>query len=101
MDSLRRLLDQFFDRPYVVTQPAGHRWRVTLQRLMLPGEILPRDGGVKLGKRPGKWTAEVKALRESGMSVPDIARKFNRSRQAIHNVLSGKTAVYEKAGSTA
>ena len=38
----RRPFDQFFDRPYVVTQPAGHRWRRALQRLMLPGEIIPR-----------------------------------------------------------
>ena len=37
----RRRFDQFFDRPYVVTQAAGHRWRLTLQRLMLRSEIIP------------------------------------------------------------
>src|SRR6478672_7321702 len=41
--------------------------------------------GVKLGKRPGKWTAEVKPLHEGGMSVPDIAKRFGKSRQAVHN----------------
>lgn len=48
--------------------------------------------GVKLGKRPGKWTAEVKPLHDCGMSVPEIAKRFNKSRQAVHNVLNGKTA---------
>ena len=39
---LRRSLNQFFDRPNVVGQPAGHRWRLALQRLMLTAEIIPR-----------------------------------------------------------
>jgi hypothetical protein len=34
------------------------------------------------------------ALHEGGMYVPDIARKFSKSRQAVHNVLNGKTATY-------
>ena len=51
--------------------------------------------GVKLGKRPGKWTLEVKPLHDSGMSPSDIARKLGRSRQAVHNVLKGVTATYQ------
>jgi hypothetical protein len=50
--------------------------------------------GVKLGKRPGKWTAEVHSLHQSGTSPADIARKFGRSRQAVHNVPNGVPAVY-------
>ena len=50
--------------------------------------------GVKLGKRPGKWTVEVKPLHDGGMSVTDIAKRFNKSRQAVHNILNGKTATY-------
>ncbi len=50
--------------------------------------------GVRLGKRPGKWTAEVQPLHQSGMSPADIARKLGRSRQAVHNVLNGITAAY-------
>jgi DNA invertase Pin-like site-specific DNA recombinase len=50
--------------------------------------------GVKLGKRPGKWTAEVRPLHQSGMSPADIARKFGRSRQAVHNVLKGVTSTF-------
>src|SRR5262245_39486519 len=37
-----RSLNHLFDRPYVVTQPAGHRWGVPLQRLVLPTEIISR-----------------------------------------------------------
>ena len=55
--------------------------------------------GVKLGKRPGKWTAEVRGLHDSGMSPADIARKFGKSRQAVHNVLKGTTATYVLAKS--
>jgi DNA invertase Pin-like site-specific DNA recombinase len=51
--------------------------------------------GVKLGGRvPGKWTAEVLPLHEQGLSCSQIAAKLNRSRQAVHNVLTGKTATY-------
>lgn len=50
--------------------------------------------GVKLGKRPGKWMAEVKPLHEGGMSVGDIAKRFGKSRQGVRNVLNGKTATY-------
>jgi DNA invertase Pin-like site-specific DNA recombinase len=51
--------------------------------------------GVKLGKRPGKWTTEVKPLHEAGLSPSDIARKLGRSRQAVHNVLKGVTAIHD------
>jgi len=51
--------------------------------------------GVKLGKRPGKWTAEVRALHESGMTPTQIAKRFGKSRQAVHNVLKGITAIYQ------
>ena len=54
-----------------------------------------RARGVKLGKRPGKWTLEVKPLHDAGMSPPDIARKLGRTRQAVHNVLNGKTATWK------
>lgn len=53
--------------------------------------------GVKLGRRPGRWTAEVKALSDKGMSPPEIAKRFGVTRQAVHNVLNGKTAVYKPA----
>ena len=58
------------------------------------GLVAARAKGVKLGKRPGKWTAEVKPLHDGGMSVLDIANRFGKSRQAVHNVLKGKTATY-------
>lgn len=51
--------------------------------------------GVVLGKRPGRWTSEVHGLRKQGMTVQQIALKFNRSKQAVRNVLSGKTGVYQ------
>ena len=43
-NSCRRSLNQFFDRPYVVREVAGHRGRLALQRLMLPPEIIPSYG---------------------------------------------------------
>lgn len=59
------------------------------------GLAAARARGVKLGGRvPGKWTAEVHALRDAGMSVAEIAAKFGKTRQAVHNVLTGKTATY-------
>jgi DNA invertase Pin-like site-specific DNA recombinase len=53
--------------------------------------------GVKLGKRPWKWTGEVKPLRERGMHVPEIAKRFGKSKHAVRNVLSGKTATYSES----
>lgn len=47
-------------------------------------------------KRPGKWTAEVKPLYAKGMSVPEIALRFSKSRQAVWNVIKGKTSVYQQ-----
>jgi hypothetical protein len=35
--------DQLFDRPNTVAGSAGHRCRLALQRLMLTGEIIPRQ----------------------------------------------------------
>ena len=45
-------------------------------------------------KRPGKWTAQVKLLHDSGLSAIEIAKRFGKSRQAVHNVLKGVTAIY-------
>lgn len=59
------------------------------------GLAAAKSRGVKLGKRPGRWTAEVLPLHQSGMSPADIARKLGRTRQAVHNVLKGKTAIYQ------
>ncbi|MEX2308523.1 MAG: recombinase family protein [Pirellulales bacterium] len=61
------------------------------------GLAAAKERGVKLGKRPGKWTAEVKALHEKGMSMTDIAKRFGKTRQAVWNVLNGKTPVYRPA----
>jgi len=70
-------------------------YRTKLSENTKRGLEAARARGVKLGKRPGKWTMEVKALREAGLSVSEIATKFGKSRQAVHNVLNGVTAVYE------
>jgi hypothetical protein len=40
--NLGRILNQFLNCPHTLTQSAGHRWRLTLQRLMLPPKIIPR-----------------------------------------------------------
>src|SRR5262245_47892140 len=39
-----RSLEQFFGRPFVVTQIGCHNWRLTL-RLTLPPEIIPKPVG--------------------------------------------------------
>ena len=59
------------------------------------GLAAAKKRGVKLGKRPGKWTAEVKPLHESGLSASEIAKRFGKSRQAVHNVLKGVTATHQ------
>ena len=38
-----RPLNQFADRPYLVRQPARHRWRLSLQRFVLAAEVVPRE----------------------------------------------------------
>jgi DNA invertase Pin-like site-specific DNA recombinase len=58
------------------------------------GLALAKERGVKLGKRPGKWTQDVKPLHDQGMKPADIARKLGRSRQAVHNVIKGVTPIY-------
>ncbi len=57
--------------------------------------------GVKLGRRPGKWTAEVRSLRDSGLPVSEIARRFGRTPQAVYNVLKGVTPTYVPANQKA
>jgi hypothetical protein len=50
-----------------------------------------REHEARLGGRvPGAWTAEVQPLRDAGMSIPEIAAKFGKSRQAVHNVTDGQ-----------
>lgn len=59
------------------------------------GLAAAKERGVKLGKRPGRWTLEVKPLHDAGMKPAEIARQLKRSRQAVHNVLNGATATYD------
>ena len=59
------------------------------------GLAAAKERGVKLGKRPGKWTLGVKPLHATGTKPADIARKLGRSRQAVHNMLKGLTAAYQ------
>jgi predicted transcriptional regulator len=44
----------------------------------------------------GEWTAQVKPLFDSGMTVPQIAKELGKSRQGVRNVLNGKTATFKK-----
>lgn len=43
ISELRRLLDQFTDRPDVIFDSAGHRWRFVLQRHMNSTEVVERE----------------------------------------------------------
>lgn len=61
------------------------------------GLAAAKERGVKLGKRPGKWTAEVHPLQKQGLSVVEIANRLGKSRQAIHNILKGKSPVWSAA----
>ena len=69
-------------------------YRTKLSENTKRGLAAAKARGVKLGKRPGRWTAEVKQLRDSGMTVAEIATKFGKSRQAVWNVLNGVTSVW-------
>lgn len=70
-------------------------YRTKLSENTKRGLAAAKARGVRLGKRPGRWTAEVHALHEQGMSVIQIAQRFNKTRQAVHNVLTGKTSVWQ------
>ena len=72
--------------------------RENLREATRRGLAAARARGVKLGGRaPGKWTAEVLPLHQSGMTCSQIAVKLNRSRQAVHNVIKGKTGTYSQS----
>ncbi len=60
------------------------------------GLAAAKDRGVKLGKRPGKWTAKVLPLHKKGKSISEIAAELGRSRQAVWNVLNDKTPTYSQ-----
>lgn len=38
-----RPIQQLFNAPSVVSQPAGHRWRLALQRFVLAAEVVERN----------------------------------------------------------
>src|SRR5690349_8505397 len=49
----------------------------------------------RTGKKDIRWSVVVKPFYDGGMPIVEIARRFNKSRQAVHNVLKGVTATYQ------
>lgn len=46
-----------------------------------------KERGVKLGKRPGKWTKQIKPLLDEGLNVSQVARRLGRSRQGVADAM--------------
>lgn len=46
-----------------------------------------KDRGAKLGKRPKLFAKDIVPLLQAGMSMAEVARKLNKSRQAVYNAL--------------
>ena len=51
------------------------------------GILAAKARGVKLGKRPKLFAKDILAMKKEGMSIPEIAKKLGKTRQALYAAL--------------